>query len=154
MATLTRSAVHDTFTHERHYAATPSRVFSAWADPAIKVQWFAGPPEGWSSDFTSDFREGGVETNTTGAPGGPTYSYDAVYVDIVANERIVYTYDMHLDDQRISVSVATVEFVREGSGTLLRVTEQGTYLDGLDQPQYREEGVGQQLTALGALLDG
>jgi uncharacterized protein YndB with AHSA1/START domain len=33
-------------------------------------------------------------------------SFDALYQDTVPAARIVYTYDMHLDDRRISVSLA------------------------------------------------
>jgi hypothetical protein len=32
------------------------------------------------------------------------------------------------------------------------LTEQGTYLDGLEDPGWREQGTGQQLDALGAEL--
>ena len=32
------------------------------------------------------------------------------------DERIVYTYDLHLDDKRISVSLATVELEPAGDG--------------------------------------
>ena len=35
-----RSAQHATFVIERTYAASPARVWSAWADPQQKLQWF------------------------------------------------------------------------------------------------------------------
>lgn len=70
----------------------------------------------------------------------------------MADERIVYTYDMHLDDQRISVSLATVQLEPAGAGTRLTFTEQGAYLDGFDTIDVREEGAGQLLDALGAEL--
>ena len=35
---------HGSFTIERQWKAAPSRVFSAWADPALKAQWFIGVP--------------------------------------------------------------------------------------------------------------
>ena len=47
---------------------------------------------------------------------------------------------MHLDDKRISVSVATVEFKPAGTGTRLIVTEQGAFLDGHDDADSRERG--------------
>ena len=56
------------------------------------------------------------------------------------NERIIYGYDMHLDDKRISVSLATVEFKPAGKGTRLTFTEQGAFLDGFDDPRLRERG--------------
>jgi len=55
------------------------------------------------------------------------HSFDAYYRDIVPNERIIYSYDMHFDDRRISISLATIEFKPSGSGTLLKITEQGRF---------------------------
>ena len=79
-------------------------------------------------------------------------SVDARYHDIVPDQRIVYAYDMYLDQTRISVSLATVELQPVGNGTRLLFTEQGAFLDGHDQPQYREQGTGDLLDALGAEL--
>jgi uncharacterized protein YndB with AHSA1/START domain len=60
------------------------------------------------------------------------HSFNARYQDIVPNERIIYSYDMNLDEKRISVSLATIEFEPAGSGTKLTITEQGAFLDGYD----------------------
>jgi uncharacterized protein YndB with AHSA1/START domain len=147
-----RSVTHATFVVERTYGASPSRVFAAWSQPAAKARWFAGPDEGGTAEFELDFRVGGREINRGGPPGGPVYSYEARYQDIVPEQRIVYTYEMQLDETRISVSLATVEFKLAGGGTQLIVTEQGAYLDGHDTPAQREHGTGELLDALGAEL--
>ncbi len=53
---------HGTFTLKRKWAASPERIFEAWSDPAIKAQWFTGPPEQWTLGKRSmDFRVGGHE---------------------------------------------------------------------------------------------
>lgn len=70
------------------------------------------------------------------------------------DERIVITYDMHLDEKRISVSLATMEFKPEGAGTRLIFTEQGAFLDGYDIPAQREQGTRDLLDALGEELRG
>jgi uncharacterized protein YndB with AHSA1/START domain len=70
----------------------------------------------------------------------------------VPDERIVYAYEMHRDETRISVSLATVQLEAEGVGTRLTYTEQGAFLDGEDEPEYREQGTGSLLDALGAEL--
>jgi len=149
----TRSVTHATFTVERTYDAPPARVFAAFADPAAKARWFAGPDEA-SAAWKMDFTVGGKEVNRGGPPQGPVYSYDAVYQDIVQDERIAYTYVMHLDEQLISVSVATVELQPDGSGTRLVLTEQGAFLDGLDTPAARKQGTGDLMDALGSTLEG
>jgi hypothetical protein len=59
---------------------------------------------------------------------------------------------MHRNDDRISVSLATVEFVAAGSGTRLTFTEQGAFLDGHDTVAQREHGTGELLNALAEAL--
>ena len=145
-----RTVEHATFSVERTYNAAPARVFAAFAEPAQKARWF-GP--GDDAPTTLDFRVGGSESMSGQVEGGPSYRYDAVYQDIVTDQRIVYTYDMHLNDQRISVSVATIEIVAEGERTRVLLTEQGVFLDGLDQPAQREKGTGELLDKLGTTLD-
>ena len=79
-----------------------------------------------------DFRVGGRERRRAVGRRRHT-TFDAVYHDIVPNERIVYTYEMHLDDRKISVSLATLQIKPAGAGrTKLSVTEQGAFLDGYD----------------------
>ena len=143
-----RSATHSTFVIERKYDASPTRVFAAWADLNAKGQWF-GP--GGEREHELDFREGGRE-HFEAAVEGAVYSYDALYEDIVRDERIVYTYNMHRDGVRISVSVTTVELLAEGDQTHLRYTEQGVFLDGEDKPELREHGTKEILDKLGGAL--
>ena len=147
-----RSVTHATFVVERTYDASPARVFAAWADPAAKVRWFAPPDEEVSAEFELDFRVGGHEISRGGLPDGQSYGYEARYQDIVPEARIVYTYEMQLNGNRVSVSVATVELEPKGAGTRLVVTEQGAYLDGHDSPDLRQKGTGELLDALGAEL--
>jgi uncharacterized protein YndB with AHSA1/START domain len=147
-----RSVTHATFAIERTYDASPSRVFAAWADPAAKARWFVGPDEFTNSGLELDFRVGGRERVAGGEKGGPVHSYDATYRDIVPDERIVYTYDMYMDETRTSVSVATVEFKPEGEGTRLVFTEQGAFLDGHDNAAERERGTRGLLDNLDAAL--
>ena len=147
-----QSVTHATFVIERTYDASPARVFAAWATPAFKARWFVGPDNRESSNLELDFRVGGRERVSGGTPGGSVYSFDGLYQDIVPNQRIVSTYDMHCDEKRISVSLATVEIRPEGAGTRLIYTEQGAFLDGADKPEYRERGTRDLLDGLGAEL--
>jgi uncharacterized protein YndB with AHSA1/START domain len=146
-----RSVEHATFVVERTYDASPARVFAAWADPAAKGRWFGDPDQG-PGEFELDFRVGGREFNRGTAPNGQAYTFEAHYQDIVSDERMVYSYEMHLDDKRISVSLGTVELKPAEAGTRLVYTEQGAFLDGLDTPAQREQGTGGLLDALGEEL--
>ena len=143
-----RSTTHSTFVIERDYDASAARVFAAWADKSAKGQWF-GPSEG---EHQLDFREGGRE-HLLADVHGAVYAYDALYEDIVPDERIVFTYNMHRDGRRMSVSVTTVELLPAvGDKTRLRYTEQGVFLDGEDTPEAREQGTKGILDKLGEAL--
>jgi len=148
-----RSSRHATFVIERKYAASPERVFAAWADPAVKAAWFNGPRTWLKEGYVLDFRVGGREHLRTGAPGGEVHQYDCYYQDIVPEARIVYSYDMHIGELRISVSLATVEFRADGEGTLMKFTEQAVFLDGYEDAGSRERGTQELLAKLAAALE-
>jgi uncharacterized protein YndB with AHSA1/START domain len=144
-----RSVTHSTFSVDRTYDAPPSRVFAAWADPAEKRRWWAGGDD----SLQLDFRIGGRELSE-GAVEDMQYRYEALYQDIVQDERIIYTYEMHINGARTSVSVATVQFTADGDGTKLTFTEQAAFLDGLDSADLREQGTGSLLGFLESYLAG
>ncbi len=147
-----RSTVQSTFTLERTYPVSPARVFHAWTDLGAKQRWFGGPGES-GTEHTLDARVGGREALRTTLPdGGGEVRFDAIYFDVVQDERLIYSYDMHMGGKRISVSLAVVELQPDGDGTRLVVTEHGAYLDGLDTPQSREEGTAFLLDQLGTSL--
>jgi uncharacterized protein YndB with AHSA1/START domain len=143
-----RTSEHGSFTITRTY---PARAFAAWFSREAKARWF-GDPAAADDDYTLDFRVGGAEMSRGGPPGGPVFTYEASYKDIVPDERIVYGYSMASDGTLISVSVTTVEFAPAGGGTTLTFTEQGVFLDGGDTPDVREKGTGELLDNLGAAL--
>ena len=151
---MTLSTVaHDTFVIERTYDSPVGQVFRAWSDPERKARWFAGSAEALQSGYELDFQVGGHERNRGGPPGGPVFTYDSEYRDIVPGQRIVSTYEMAADGQRLSVSVATVQFLNQGASTRLVLTEQGVFLDGRDTAAQREEGTRGLLDALARLLE-
>jgi uncharacterized protein YndB with AHSA1/START domain len=143
-----RSTQHDSFTIERRYPVPPARVFDAFADQTKKARWF-GCVDGWFvAEHSIDFRVGGREVWRGGPPGGTQHRNDTVYHDIVANERIVWSYAMQLDGRRISVSLSTVELRPDGDGTRLFFTEQGVFLDDYDGAADRVRGTGAGLDNL------
>ncbi len=143
-----RSVVHSTFTLERTYPEPLSEVFRAWAEPQIKIRWFAGN----SADYELDFRPGGIERNGA-IHDGKRITWESLYREILADKRIVYTSVLCEDGTVATVSLATVELSAEDSGTRLVLVESGAYLDGREQPAWREQGTGDWLDALGRHLE-
>ncbi|SDR84742.1 SRPBCC family protein [Actinopolymorpha singaporensis] len=142
------SVKHSTFTLERTYSAPPAKVFAAWADRDTKAKWFAADDPA----YTLDFRVGGTEAAHGRTDDGAQIVAESVYRDILTDERIVYTTSLFGRGVLATVSVTTVEFVPDGTGTQLVLTEQGTFLDDQEHPEWREQGTGGWLDALGREL--
>lgn len=128
---------HATFTIERDFDAPVEKVFSAFSDFEKKKTWFKGP-EG-EDEQTMDFRIGGVEMSK-GKIHGFEHEFNALYHDIVPNERIIYAYDMRVKGERISVSLASIEFEATNDKTRVLLTEQDMFLDGEDNVEGRMKG--------------
>jgi uncharacterized protein YndB with AHSA1/START domain len=147
---------HSTFSLDRDYAVPPEKVFRAFSDPETKARWFGGPESVWrrvSADM--DFREGGHEhSEGVLANGATTTRFDATYHEIVEDRRIVYDYEMRINGERISVSLATIELSPTAIGTHLVITEQGVYFDEQDGMHERENGTRQLLESIAQLFEG
>lgn len=138
-----RSVITSTFTLEREYPVPPAAAFAAWADPTVKRDWFAPGAD----HYELDFRPGGRELNRS-----ETLTFTSTYHDIVTDERIVYGSVLATDDRPVTASLTTVQFSSEGSGTRLLLIEQNSFLDGHEDPAWREQGTASWLDALGAAL--
>ena len=149
-----QAATHETFAIERNYAASPARVFAAWASADAKARWFIGPKEWSLVERKLDFRVDGAETLKGKFSTGRTTDFRAAYCDIVPDRRIVFAYTMRVDERLISVSLVTVELETAGKGTRLLFTEQLVYLDGYSDPgaRERERGEAAHLDRLAAVL--
>jgi uncharacterized protein YndB with AHSA1/START domain len=137
------TVTHATFTLERVYPAPPQRVFAAWSDPAAKARWFAGG----TADHELDFRVGGREI-ARGTHDNQVMTFESRYQDIVPDERIVFASSLYEGTALATVSVTTVELRPDADGTRLLLTEYGAFLDGHEEPAWREQGTADQLTAL------
>ena len=153
-----RSVVHASFTITRTWNASPARVFEAFAKEEAKDKWFSGGGNWTLVSRSFDFREGGVESLAGRWESGMVTRFDCVYRDIVppsgtGDGRIIYTYNMFVDDRKISVSQASIEIKAEGKGTKFVLTEYGDYLDGYDDAGSREHGTNHLMDALGKSLE-
>ncbi|MGE5640001.1 MAG: SRPBCC family protein [Clostridia bacterium] len=153
------SVVHGIFTIERTLPHPPERVYAAWSDPKAKQAWFSAPKGEWTAiEREFDFRVGGRERLKGRWKSGMVTHFDAHYLDIVPLKRVVYSYNMHVDERKISVSLATIQIVPATTGgkpgTRMIVTEQGAFLDGYEDKGSREHGTNALMDALVRSLDG
>src|SRR5882724_4753990 len=135
-----RSTRHDSFVIDRIFPVPVQRVYEAWAQRDAKERWFKGPNEWTLLEREFDFRIGGRETLVGKWLDGRTSAFECRYSDIVPNERIIYSYEMRMNDVLISVSLATVTLRPTREGTRFKFCEQAAYLDAFDEAGSRERG--------------
>jgi uncharacterized protein YndB with AHSA1/START domain len=155
MHSSARSIKHSSFVIERRFDYDPELVYRAWVNPQAKARWFNGPPDKWSEQVREmDVRVGGRDRLVGKFIDGSESRFEALYFDVVPEKRLVYTYDMYWQGNKISVSLASIEFVLAGKGTKLVVTEQHAFLDGYEDGGSRERGTRSLLENLAASLGG
>jgi uncharacterized protein YndB with AHSA1/START domain len=154
----TPKITHDSFVIEKIYNASSESVFAAWGDIKSKAQWFIGPDDWKPIRREIDFRVGGLEVLHGKFGNGFEPHYEARFYSIIPNERIVFVYDMHLNGNHHSVSIASVEVESLGvKKTRLTFTEQVSFMDGTDGIKgsaSRREGTLSHLNRLEAILGG
>jgi uncharacterized protein YndB with AHSA1/START domain len=151
-STIDRSQIHATFVLQRTFPFPVEAVWHVLSDNAARDQWFGGGPEFETRDKSHEFRVGGHATEEGQWHTGPRSRFLSTYTDIVEHQRIVFTYDMWVDERHISTSLTTIVLEPDGESTKLTYTEQGVHLDGLDSVEGREDGTCGLLDNLGAYL--
>jgi uncharacterized protein YndB with AHSA1/START domain len=102
----------------RTFDAPPHLVFKAWSQPDLFRRWWV--PKGAGISLVScdlDVRTGGKYRLEFGV-GGDTMAFYGKYLDVVPNERIVWT-----NDEGEQGAVTTVTFEERGGKTLLTFHE-------------------------------
>jgi uncharacterized protein YndB with AHSA1/START domain len=149
--------IDSTFNLERNYPSPAERVFAAFTTPEQKRRWYADGRMMSVEEFQMDFRVGGNEYARYQMPmdsplKGAHLTYKTNYLDIVPDQRIVLAYTLSVEDQRVSVSLVTFEFVPAENGTTLVFTEQGSFFENSGGAEMRKVGWGILLDKLGAAL--
>lgn len=144
---------HHTIVLTRTFAAAPTTVYAAWTDPKALALWYLPGDQAWTSRILEhDLRVGGRKRLTFGPAGGPTYTEDARYEDIVENARLCFAMTILRGEERLTTSMVTAESIAVGGATELRVTEQLVLLSGEDGAAEREAGWGETLDRLPPVL--
>ena len=67
-----------------------AKLFRCWTEPALIVQWFTPPP--WKTVHAeTDVRSGGSSNIVMQGPDGTQMPNRGVYLEVVPNERLVFT---------------------------------------------------------------
>jgi uncharacterized protein YndB with AHSA1/START domain len=115
----TQTIAKPSLTLKRRYKAPPAKVFAAWTDPKKIAQWF-GPPGIKDVRAECEARVGGRYTIAAFSDSGEQHQVGGVYREVVANEKLVFTWAWHSTPER--ESLVTVTLKPDGDGTILTLT--------------------------------
>jgi uncharacterized protein YndB with AHSA1/START domain len=124
---------------ERRVSVPPERVFAYFTDADRWTRW-------QGTDAELQLRPGGVwRVNVT----GDGYASGLV-VEVVANERIVFTWGWEGDDRPLTPGSTTVaiDLVPDGDGTIIRLTHSGLPPDEMEIHRVGWENYATRLAAV------
>ena len=94
-----------TLTLTETFPATPARLFSAWTDAGMLKRWFA-PGDARVAEASSDLRAGGRYRIVMEMSNGERVAVGGEYREIVANERLTFTWRWEHGEDTTLVEVA------------------------------------------------
>ena len=134
----------------RSFDAPPAMVFRAWSQPELFRRWWL-PQSATGVSLVGcdmDVRTGGTYRLEFSTGGPETMAFHGKYLEVVPNERIVWT-----NDEGEEGAVTTVTFEAQGDRTLLTFHEAYPTADALEEAlQGSAAGFPEQLDQLEALL--
>ena len=108
----------------RTLGASRDKLYRCWTEADLLTQWFTPPP--WTTPFaTLDVRPGGANLVLMRGPKGEEMPNRGVYLEVVPNERLVFT------DAYVDAWVPVGEAVHDGDPHL---RGRGSRQDGLHGP--------------------
>lgn len=138
----------------REFDAPRGKVFRAFTDPALLVQWL-GPRDLRMEIDRMDCRTGGSYRYVHFDPAGNAYGFNGVIHDVTAPERIIQTFEFEGLPERGHVSLETALF-EELPGGRTRVRIQSVFRSVEDRDGIvasgMEHGVADSHSRLDALL--
>jgi uncharacterized protein YndB with AHSA1/START domain len=119
--------------------APRENVYRAWTEPELLKQWFA--PKPWTTPSAKlDVRPGGANVITMRSPEGKDFPNRGVYLEIVKNERLVFT-DAFTDSWTPSQKpFMTVILTFEDEGGKTRYTARVRHWTDADRETHQKMG--------------
>jgi uncharacterized protein YndB with AHSA1/START domain len=106
----------------QHLAASPARVFAAFAAASLVSRWLTPSPDVVLRVVQFDFRVGGTYGFAYDVPGGGTMCVNGLYQTIEPPSTIVFSRNIEPPDEHAGVrSEVTVTLTPRGTGTDLRI---------------------------------
>lgn len=139
--TTTQAPADRTLTLSRTFDAPPSLVFKAWTDPELIRQWFV--PKPWSiAKVENDVRAGGSNLIVMRDPDGNEYPNRGVYLEVVPNERLVFTdaYVSAWEPSGKPFMTGIITFKAEDGGRKTRYTARVAHWNAEDREAHEKMG--------------
>jgi len=134
------STDHGTVVVERTLDVPVARVYAAFADAKERASWGAPSDTAVFIYDETNFTVGGRDLARCGAKDDPRFHVEARYVDIVGEQRVVWTEAIHEADTLLAVNITTLELMPDGERTRLKVTVQVTSFVGAGMIESTEAG--------------
>lgn len=134
----------------RTFDAPPGIVYRAWSRPELFQRWWVPKsiPGVSLVSCDMDVRTGGKYRLEFGTGGSETMAFYGKYLEVVPNERIVWT-----NDEGAEGAITTVTFEDQGGNTLLTFHEAYPSREALEEAlQGSAAGLPEQLEQLDELL--
>jgi uncharacterized protein YndB with AHSA1/START domain len=103
---------------ERVFDAPRRLVFKAWSSAEYQMHWL-GPKDFTVESCEIDFRVGGRYRARIRSPEGQDYTMYGVYREIIAPERLVFTFAWEEEGERGLQTLVTIDFTDQGDRTLM-----------------------------------
>lgn len=141
----------------RTFNASPDKVYQAWTEPELIKKWFAPLP--WTTPVVeTDVRPGGASFIVMHSPDGEEMPNRGVYLEVVPNQRLVFT-DAYVQAWIPSEKpFMTVELTFQPVGEQTKYTARVMHFSEADKEQHEQMGFylgwGQCTDQLGQLVEG
>jgi uncharacterized protein YndB with AHSA1/START domain len=152
----------DTFEMIEEFNCSIQTLFNAFTDPIIKREWFAEGAHSVTHDTTHyslDSRAGGKEVfqftlnHNTPVPG-LKIDMESECLVRVDDQLLIFQSRMAANNQIVSATMETFQFYVHAGKAVIKLMQQGTYLEGADGPQMRKNGYVQLFNHLRQYIGG